>query len=76
MPDWMREFLASAGISREFDPATLSPTQWSAMEQAEKLLHSERLGLILVTFDPETDMEPRVELTEHGREKLQGKESR
>jgi hypothetical protein len=71
MPDWMQQYLESTGIDREFDPSSLSSTQFSALESAEKLYHSERAGLIRVTFDSETDVEPRVELTEHGRTVLQ-----
>jgi hypothetical protein len=71
MPDWMQQYLLSTGINREFDPSTLSPTQFSALESAERLYHTERAGLIRVTFDPETDMEPKAELTDHGRTILQ-----
>jgi DNA-binding MarR family transcriptional regulator len=43
----------------------------SAVEFAKRLYHSERAGLIRVTFDPENDMEPRAELTDLGRKRLQ-----
>ncbi len=71
MPDWMQHYLASTGIEREFDLSTLSLTQFSALEAAERLYHSERAGLIRVTFDPQTDNEPRAELTDLGRKTLQ-----
>ena len=71
MPDWMQGFLASLGIEREFDLLSLSPAQLSAVEFAERLYHSENAGLIGVTFNPETDIEPRAELTDHGRTILQ-----
>ena len=71
MPDWMQQYLASTGIEREFDISELSVTQFSALESAERLYHSERAGLIRVTFDPEIDMEPKAELTDHGRTILQ-----
>ncbi len=67
MPDWMQQYLAIRGIDVYFDTSQLSPTQFSALEFAEKLYHSERAGLIHVTFNPETDMEPKAELTDHGR---------
>ncbi len=74
MPDWMQQYLASAGIEREFDISELNVTQFSALESAERLYHSERAGLIHVIFDPQTDSEPRAELTDLGRAKLQRNE--
>jgi len=73
MPDWMQQYLASAGIEREFDVSELSVAQFSAFESAERLLlyHSERAGLIRVIFDPQTDTEPWAELTDLGRKTLQ-----
>ena len=74
MPDWMQQYLASAGIEREFDISELNLAQFSALESAERLYHSERAGLIRVIFDPRTDMEPKAELTDLGRAKLQRNE--
>ena len=71
MPDWMQQYLASIGIEGEFDISELNVAQFSALESAERLYHSERAGLIRVTFDPEIDMEPKAELTDHGRTTLQ-----
>ncbi len=71
MPDWMQQYLASAGIEREFDVSELNVAQFSAFESAERLYHSERAGLIRVIFDPQTDNEPRAELTDLGRKRLQ-----
>jgi hypothetical protein len=75
MPDWMQQYLSSMGVDKEFDTSTLNPTQFYAFESAEKLYHSERAGLIQVTFDPKTDMEPKAELTDYGRQKLERNES-
>ncbi len=74
MPDWMQQYLASTGIEREFDISELNLAQFSALESAERLYHSERAGLIHVIFDPQTDNEPRAELTDLGRAKLQRNE--
>ncbi len=71
MPDWMQQYLESAGIEREFDVSELNVAQFSAFESAERLYHSERAGLIRVIFDSQTDTEPRAELTDLGRKRLQ-----
>jgi hypothetical protein len=74
MPYWMRQYLRSVGVDEELDFALLDQTQRAALESAERLWHLETQGLILVIFDPETAAEPRVELTDYGREKLQRNE--
>ena len=74
MPDWMQQYLESIGIEREFDISELNLAQFSALESAERLYHSERAGLIRVIFDPRTDLEPKAELTDLGRAKLQRNE--
>lgn len=74
MPDWMEQYLESMGINREFDISELNSTQFSAFELSGKLYHSEKAGLIRVTFNPKTDTEPRAELTDYEREKLQRNE--
>jgi hypothetical protein len=71
----MQQYLALTGVEREFDPSTVNPTQFSALESAERLYHSERAGLIRVTFDPENDIAPRAELTDFGRATLQRDDS-
>jgi hypothetical protein len=71
MPDWMRQFLASTGIDREFNLSKLSYDQWLAIELAERLCQLEKEGLIRVTFDPDISPEPQVELTDYGKTKLE-----
>jgi len=71
MPDWMQQYLASIGIEGEYDISELNVAQFSALESAEGLYHSERAGLIRVIFDPQTDTEPWAELTDLGRKTLQ-----
>lgn len=71
MPAWMRQFLASTGIDREFNLSKLSQDQWLTIELAERLCQLEKEGLIRVTFDPDIHPEPQVELTDYGRTKLE-----
>jgi len=63
--------MRATGIEREFALSNLSPTQFSALESEERLYHSERAGLIRVTFNPENDTESRAELTDLGKATMQ-----
>jgi hypothetical protein len=68
MPEWMREYLAEKGIESQFSPSTLTIEQCLAVELAERLLQKEVNGLIRVTYDPQIDPEPKVEITDYAKD--------
>ena len=65
-PAWMREFLADHGLEGEFSLSNLSKEQWLAIDLAERLCQQEMNGLTHVTYNPDVNSKPQVELTEHG----------
>ncbi len=67
LPEWMREYLADKGIEAQFSPSSLTKEQRLAIEHAERLLQQEMNGLIRVTYDPQSDLEPQAELTDYAK---------
>ena len=60
----MRDFLDDKGIEADCSLSKLSKEQWLAIDLAERLWQQEMKGVISVTYDPDTNVDPQAELTD------------
>jgi hypothetical protein len=64
MPAWMQRTLALGGINRKFTVKRLTKDQWGLIDVVCELSEMEKKGEVTITYNPEVDEEPIVNLTD------------
>ena len=68
VPEWMQKTFALGGIGRSFTLKNLTDEQKDLFEVACGVTDLQNEGLIEIKYDPKTEDEPILSLTEKGRQ--------